>query len=168
LVVCTGLRDYARVTGRRRQLRTKDYTQEARDRLASAVTEARLAAGFKWRTTFAPAAGVSVRVLSALELGEPGVGQATLFAVADALPGWNADTPRVILEGGPIPVPVKREPEKPRLTPSVRQLMDIYYALIPKHGRPEAARRVIELAIRLKEDEAAVKRAIEEQPEPVA
>lgn len=88
---------------RKRQLRTLDYSQADRDRLADAVTNARLAAGHKFRTTFAQAAGVSVRSLTALELGEPGVGQATLFAVARELPGWTADTPKKILEGAAAP-----------------------------------------------------------------
>lgn len=91
--------------GRRRQLSTLDYSQEDRDRLADAVTKARLAAGIKWRTGLVKAAGVSRRSIDALERGEPGVGQAILYAVGRALPGWNEDTPRLILEGGAPPNP---------------------------------------------------------------
>ncbi|MGH3516208.1 MAG: hypothetical protein ACRDQ7_02070, partial [Haloechinothrix sp.] len=59
--------------------------------------------GHRWRTTFARAAGISVRSLNSLESGDPGVGQSILFAVGRALPNWTEDTPKMILEGGPIP-----------------------------------------------------------------
>lgn len=95
----------------RGQLRTASYSDEARARLGGAVAKAREAAGYKYRTEFARAAGIkSVRSLEMLEAGEPGVGQSVLFAVGRALPNWTEDTPRVILEGGPIPS-TANEPE---------------------------------------------------------
>lgn len=121
---------------KRRQLRTRDYSQEARDRLGNAVTVARLAAGHMWRTTFAKVAGVSIRSLSALELGEPTVGQATLFAVASALPNWTEKTPQAILEGAtvvandePAPTP---EPEPAPVDPGLAVVIEAYEAWISK------------------------------------
>lgn len=99
---------------RARQLRTKDYPEPARIRLGEAVAKAREATGHKYRTTFARAAGIkSVRSLEMLELGDPGVGQSVLFAVGRYLPNWTEDTPRVILEGGPIPPPAPMPPAAP-------------------------------------------------------
>lgn len=81
------------------------------------MAKAREAAGHKFRTTFARAAGIkSVRSLEMLEAGEPGVGQSVLFAVGRALPNWDEGTPRVILEGGPIPRTTPAQPE-PAPTP---------------------------------------------------
>lgn len=88
---------------RKRQLRTANYSESARVRLADAVIKAREAAGYRWRTDFARAIQVSVRSLGALEQAEPTVGRSILFAVGRALPNWTEDTPRIILEGGPIP-----------------------------------------------------------------
>jgi len=87
-----------------RRLRTANYSDEARKRLGEAVAQARQAAGYKWRTVFATKAGISVRSLAALEQGEPTVGQATLFAVGRALPGWTEGTPQWILENNRMPV----------------------------------------------------------------
>lgn len=96
------MRHYACVTSR--TVRTANYSEDARARLGLAVAKAREAAGHKYRTTFARAAEIkSIRSLEMLEAGSPGVGQSILFAVGRALPNWNEDTPRVILEGGPIP-----------------------------------------------------------------
>lgn len=112
----------------RRQIRTADYSQHARDRLANAVIKAREAAGFKWRTDFARHANIrSIRSLVMLEQGEPGVGQTILFAVGRGLPNWDEDTPRVILEGGPVPP-----------TTPVKPLADL--------GRPEAVRQALDIA----------------------
>ncbi|MEV6879150.1 hypothetical protein [Amycolatopsis sp. NPDC051128] len=91
-----------------KRLRTANYSAEARARLGDAVTKAREAAGYQYRPPFvhaAKAAGIklNVRSLELLEQGDPGVGQSILFAVGRALPGWTEDTPRVILEDGPIP-----------------------------------------------------------------
>lgn len=88
----------------RRQLRTANYSAEARNRLGEAVERARIDAGYRYRTEFCRAHGIkNLRGLELLEQGLPGVGQAFLFEVARALPGWTEDTPRIILEGGPIP-----------------------------------------------------------------
>lgn len=88
------------------RVRTGNYSQDARWRLAIAVKEAREAAGYRKRPAFCEAAGVSKRSLENVESLEPGaasVGEAVLHAIGRALPNWNEDTPRVILEGGPIP-----------------------------------------------------------------
>ena len=89
-----------------RRLRTRDYSKDARNRLGEAVVRAREAAGFKYRTHFAKAAGgINVRSLEMLENGDEGVGQSILFAVARALPNWTEDTPRRILEDEHFPIP---------------------------------------------------------------
>lgn len=102
VVFCTGLRHSACMAPRRR-LRTADYPQAARDRLGEAVTRAREAAGHRSRPSFAKTAAVSLRSLAAVEQGEPGVGQSVLYAIGRALPNWTEDTPRIVLDGGPIP-----------------------------------------------------------------
>lgn len=95
------LRHSAHVTGR---LRTANYSQEARDRLARAVTNARESAGYRYRTDFAKATqGVSKRSLDAVENSEPTVGGTVLRAIGRALPTWDEDTAQAVLEGGPIP-----------------------------------------------------------------
>lgn len=94
------MRDHAKVS---RRLSTSNYTEAARIRLGEAVAQARDAAGFKYRTEFGRAHGINPKSLELLELGKPGVGQSILFAVGRALPGWTEDTPRAILDGGPIP-----------------------------------------------------------------
>lgn len=97
------MRDHADVPSRK-QLRTRNYPAEARAALGKAVEDARVAAGFRFRTDFCRAHGIkSYRSLEMLEQGDPGVGQAFLFEVADALPGWTRDTPRIVLEGGEPP-----------------------------------------------------------------
>lgn len=101
LVFCTNLRHSASVNSSR--LRTSDYSDEARIRLGNAVVAGREAIDFKFRPAFAKFAKVSLRSLADLEQGKPGVGETNLRAVARALPNWTKDTPRVILEDGPIP-----------------------------------------------------------------
>lgn len=97
------MRDHAGVS--RRQLRTSNYPPEARVRLGEAVEKARIAACYPTRPAFCRAHGIkNLRGLELLEHGETGVGQKFLFEVARAL-GWDADTPKVILDGGPIPPP---------------------------------------------------------------
>jgi hypothetical protein len=94
----------------RRQLRTKDYPDDARKRLGELVEQARRGAGFRYRTDFCRAHGIkNLRGLELLESGQPGVGQASLFEVARALPGWTEDTPRLVLEGGDPP-PISESP----------------------------------------------------------
>lgn len=96
------MRDHAAVS--RRQLRTSNYDAEARAALGQAVENARVAAGYRYRTEFCRAHGIkNLRGLELLEQGRTGVGQAFLFEVADALPNWTRDTPRIVLEGGPVP-----------------------------------------------------------------
>jgi hypothetical protein len=108
------MRDYASM-GTQKKLRTANYDSEARARLGHAVKIAREAAGFMFRTRFAKAAGIkSVRSLEYLEAGEPKVGESILFAVGRALPNWDEDTPRTILEGGPVPPTETPEPPTPR------------------------------------------------------
>ncbi|RSN26549.1 hypothetical protein DMC63_01555 [Streptomyces sp. WAC 05977] len=106
-----------------RQIRTGDYPLEARERLGNAVAKARIAGGWQYRTDLSDAikaAGgkVSPRSLQALETADASVGQAVLWDVARQLPGWDEDTPRSILEGGPIP-PTQTQPvtEEPREDP---------------------------------------------------
>jgi len=90
----------------RKQLRTSNYSAEARAELGAAVEAARIAAGFKYRTDFCRAHEIkNLRGLELLEQGRTGVGQAFLFEVADALPKWTRETPRIILEGGSAPDP---------------------------------------------------------------
>ena len=112
------MREHALVA--RKQLRTSNYSAEMRARLGAAVEAARLAAGYKYRTDFCRAHGIrNLRGLELLEQGKTGVGQVLLFEVADALPGWDRETPRIILEGGPVP-PVSPEDPQPPPTPTLR------------------------------------------------
>lgn len=105
----------------RTQLRTKDYPDAARKRLGEEVERARRAAGFRYRTDFCRAHSIkNLRGLEMLEGGRPGVGQAFLFEVARALPGWTEDTPRLVLEGGDPPT-ASEEEAKP-LDPLDRKL----------------------------------------------
>lgn len=114
VAVCVSLRHSACVATRR--LRTATYSTDARQRLAAAVATARAAEGHRWRPSFAAAAGISLRSLTAIETAEPTVGQAALDAVGAALAGqgWDKDTPKAILEGGPIPTP--QEPSAENVT----------------------------------------------------
>ncbi|HWM06198.1 MAG TPA: hypothetical protein VNP92_27960 [Actinophytocola sp.] len=88
-------------------LRTANYSDDDRERLAEAVAKARRASGHEWRTSFATEARVGKRSLEAVEAAEPLVGVSVLERIGRALGrhlhGWNEDTPRTILEGGPIP-----------------------------------------------------------------
>jgi transcriptional regulator with XRE-family HTH domain len=84
-------------------LRTADFSQERRELLGEAVRNQREADGFKFRPAFAAFAGISKRSLADLEQGKPGIGETNLRAVGKALSTWTEETPRIILEGGPIP-----------------------------------------------------------------
>lgn len=99
-----------------RKLRTADYSQQARERLGAAVAEGRVAAGYKFRPPFAKVAQVSLRSLVDIETGKPGAGEANLTAIARALPNWTEDTPREVLEGGPIPPLATETPAEPTRT----------------------------------------------------
>jgi hypothetical protein len=110
LAFCGTLRHSAEVPN----LRTANYPDHSRQRLAEAVAQARRAAGHTWRPSFATEAGVSRRSLEAVEAHEPTVGVDVLERIGRALGrhfrGWDAGTPRAILEGGDIPdlEPVRR------------------------------------------------------------
>jgi hypothetical protein len=88
-------------------LRTANFSEHDRRRLGDAVAQARRAAGHKWRTTFAREAKIGTRSIEAVEAYEPIVGVDVLERIGRALGrhfrGWTADTPRLILEGGPVP-----------------------------------------------------------------
>lgn len=99
--MCTSVHDDVPVALPR--LTTSDYPEDARADLGRAVTRAREAAGWIRRRDFADHAGVSLRSLVKLEGGEEGVGRRVLEFVGRALPGWDEDTPRRILEGGDPP-----------------------------------------------------------------
>src|SRR4051812_17967687 len=85
---CTLVRYGASVTAARPH--TRDYTEEARVRLGTAVQRAREAAGHPFRPSFAQATSISIRSLVKLEAGEP-VGPRVYEAVADHLPRWTRD-----------------------------------------------------------------------------
>ncbi|WP_027947175.1 helix-turn-helix domain-containing protein [Amycolatopsis taiwanensis] len=84
-----------------------------RRRLGEAVRIQREADGYKYRRPFAEFAGISKRSLDDIEQGNPGVGEINLRAVGRALSTWNEDTPRVILEDGPIPPTKQPGPTEP-------------------------------------------------------
>lgn len=88
-------------------LRTADYSDDDRKRLADAVAQARRAIGHQHRTTFVAEAGIGIRSLEAVEGCEPKVGVWVLEQIGRTLGrhlrDWNANTPREILEGGPMP-----------------------------------------------------------------
>jgi hypothetical protein len=110
LAFCGTLRHSAVVPN----LRTANYPEHARRRLADAVAQARRAAGHTWRPSFAAEAKVGRRSIEAVEAHEPTVGVDVLERIGRALGrhfrGWDAGTPRAILEGGAIPdlEPVRR------------------------------------------------------------
>jgi hypothetical protein len=88
-------------------LRTANYSEHDRQRLGEAVAVARRAAGHRWRTSFAKEAKLGIRSVEAVERAEPTVGIDVLERIGRALGrhfrDWSADSPRAILEGGPIP-----------------------------------------------------------------
>lgn len=100
---------------------TRDFSQEARERLGLAVKRAREALPASMVAFAAQAPGISKRSLVYLEKGEP-VGPRVYEAAARAFPNWTVDTPMDILMGGPIPSPVKSE-LRPLLTLSDLQAM---------------------------------------------
>lgn len=112
LVFCGTLRHSAAVSPR--NLRTASYTEHDRKRLAEAVAQARRAIGHEFRPSFAKEAGIGIRSLESVEANSPTVGVSVLERIGRTLGRhlrhWNVNTPREILEGGPIPShePVKR------------------------------------------------------------
>lgn len=145
---CGSKREHAPVPSRK--LSTTNYPTEARVRLGEAVREARNAAGYMFRTTFARDAGIrSIRSLELLEAGDPGVGEAILFKVARALPNWTGDTPRLILEGGSAPSTEPELPPEPtdindQMLASLREMRD--FLDLYKIGGGEAAEFMDRLA----------------------
>lgn len=139
------MREHAGVA--RKQLRTSNYSQEARTRLGEAVEAARIAAGYRFRTDFCRAHGIkNLRGLELLEQGKTGVGQAFLYEVADALPNWTRETMRTVLEGGPIPPikpPLVVEPE-PEEEPWTEEDERVYDALVKLVGEGRLRLRVVQ------------------------
>ncbi|HEY0452714.1 hypothetical protein [Actinophytocola sp.] len=88
-------------------LRTANYSDDDRERLAEAVAQARRAIGHDSRPSFAKEAKVGIRSLEAVEAAEATVGVSVLERIARALArhlrDWTVDTPRTILDGGPVP-----------------------------------------------------------------
>lgn len=126
--MCSSVRNDAPVPPHR--VSTSDYTEDARLRLAAAVTRARTTAGWMRRKDAAEHADISLRSIAKLESGEPNVGWRVLEAIGRALPGWTEDTPRLILEGGEPPSisespsePAEKEPPPNRLSERERQLL---------------------------------------------
>lgn len=114
VAACAMVRDDARVDALRPN--TKIYDPAARRRLGVAVARAREALGHRWRPSFAEQAGISVPSLLNLESGRP-VGPTVYEAVARAIPGWDEDTPRAVLEGATPPSAAAVRPEfSPEIT----------------------------------------------------
>lgn len=90
---------HVRVTGRRPH--TKSYSQENREILGLAFARARESNGWS-RPAFSRLSGVGKTSLYKLETGIA-VGPTVYEAAARALPGWTEATPKIILDGGPIP-----------------------------------------------------------------
>lgn len=139
------VRDDALMTAARPH--TKLYPDRARETLGLAITRAREAAGYPTRPTFANLAKISVRSLVKVETGDP-VGPAVYEAVARALPGWDEDAPRVVLEGGPIPQPgTQPEPdladETDGWTDEDEQLHQALTALLAAHGLKPTAEAIL-------------------------
>lgn len=122
----------------RRRLSTSDYDQVARTALGGAVFAAREAAGYRSRSALATAAGVSLRSIDKLELGEPGVGQRILLAVARILPNWDETTPQRILDE-PATSVAAVEPKAHETTPTPRSPAGTTRAT-PKGGEPAGSR----------------------------
>lgn len=142
------MRNHAGVA--RRQLRTSNYAAEARNRLGEAVEAARTAAGYRFRTDFVRAHGIkNLRGLELLEQGKTGVGQAFLFEVARALPGWDEDTPKQILDGSPPPrtsaeppPPYVQEEDGEGWTEEDEDLYQALSALLAPHGLKPTAENI--------------------------
>lgn len=143
LALCAHVRDDARVATQR--VRTATYNQAARDRLADAATKAREAAGFRYRTEFIAAyPNLNLRSLTLLESGESGVGHRFLQALAEALPNWTEDTPRLILEGEDPPSVVARSSTpQAHSTGHGQRVKDLSH--LPPATRREVVREVLDM-----------------------
>ncbi|GAB3431994.1 hypothetical protein [Actinophytocola sediminis] len=99
-------------------LRTAEYSAQARERLGKAVGQARRAIGHRYRASFADETGLGIRSIEALERGEPTVGVTVVEQVCRTLSrhlrGWHAGTAESILDGGPVPDHDLIDPEQPR------------------------------------------------------
>lgn len=140
---CHGVRDHDPVTNERSG--TKDYSQEARDRLAGAVIAAREHGGWKSRPAFVAAfEEVTKKSLDLLERGEPGVGARYLRAIGRALPNWTQNTPHAILEGEEPPPLLSKavtDTEEDDLVAGPGELPDY------SHLSPDERRRIIRRSI---------------------
>lgn len=153
---------------------TTDYDADDRLRLGRAVREAREAAGDKSRPKFLAkygthtSYGINKKSLELLERGQPGVGGPILRAVGRALPGWTEGTPKIILEGGPIPEPPTEALDARPLTLIEQRLMEVY-SLLRQMGLTEADATTLafQVARQLELDQAVLAAAIERQPVPV-
>lgn len=138
---CTGVRHHASMGALRPH--TKDYPTDARERLGLAVQRAREAADFPFRPAFAEATGIGMTSLVKLERGKP-VGPLVYETVARQLPDWTEDTPRVILEGGPIPDPAPRATKETEV-PDTREMSEARRRLV-QMSNTELALRIAEVA----------------------
>lgn len=141
---CTGVSHHVRVTGLRPH--TKEYNRDARERLGLAVQRARERAGYPKRPAFSDVSGVGVTSLWKLETGRP-VGPSVYEAVARALPAWNEDTPKEVLEGADPPtVTAKPAPPSPPAESQVAvydKEKEFFRAFIASLERQGVPRRVI-------------------------
>lgn len=94
------------------RLSTADYPADARNRLATAVQRARDTAGNWSQQQLADLANVSKRSIVYLEKADPRVGRRVLEAIGRALPGWDVDTARRVLEGAQPPNAGEPQPEE--------------------------------------------------------
>lgn len=116
VAICSAVRNDAPVA--LLQTNTSDYSEDKRVALATAVVRARDAAGWTQKE-LAERAGVSTRRVASVEGAEEGVGRRVLEAIGRALPGWDEDTPRAVLEGSPAPPTPGSAPENQPLTPQL-------------------------------------------------
>jgi hypothetical protein len=109
------MRHNARMAGSR--VRTANYPAAARRTLGDAALKAREALGMSRpeMVDAAAARGITLnkKSIELIETAQPGVGQSILFALGRFLPNWTEDTPRAILEGGPIPPTATMLPTTP-------------------------------------------------------
>jgi hypothetical protein len=118
---------------------TKTYPAEARERLALAVMRGREAAGYKFRPAFAQDAKIGVRSLLNLESAKP-VGPIVYESVARALPNWDEDTPRLILDGGPIPPTATEQQSRDEWEPRDEMERKIMASSLPRAEKIDLVR----------------------------
>lgn len=99
----------------------------------------------RYRPEFAAHAGISKRSLANVELDDASVGGPTLEAIGRAIPGWDKDTPRAILEGG-TPPPVRHdEPNPPAPDAASEEIPEAHQKIIAMSER-EIAERIVDLS----------------------